>query len=540
MDKVYIFGHRKPDTDSVCGAISLSYLKKQMGLNAEPRILGEVNAETKFALERFNVNIPKYLNDVKVQLKDIKYNKNYYINERNSIYSSYNYMTSKGITGIPLVNNDKQFVGYVSLKEIANNLIVSESSLLDTSFDSIVSTLNSTKYYKFDDEIKGNIMAVSLPYRLFMDTVKLDNTKILIVGNREHIINYGLESKVKLLIIINNHTLTKDQLALAKKNKVNVIITPYDTFKTSKLIGLSNPIRSIKRSSSAVCFDPNDYLTDFLDVSNKLKHTNYPIVNSKGICEGMLRVIDTNDYKKKRVILVDHNEEAQSVDGLDEAELLEVVDHHNIGDINTFIPINFRNMAVGSVNTIIYTLYDEQGIKIPQYIAGLMLSGIISDTLLLASPTTTELDRIVAKKLAKLAKVDLKKYGVELLGSGVSIEGMSASDVIYKDFKNYTINDNKFSVGQVFTTDFKIFEKDLDIYREELNKIASNYNLKIACLFVTDILTNNSYVIYNDSAKDYLMDSFNIVNIKQGYLLKGVVSRKKQMVPPIMSTLENV
>lgn len=540
MDKIYIFGHRKPDTDSVCGAISLSYLKKEMGLNTEPRILSEINNETEYALKKFKTPVPKYLNDVKIQLKDVKYKKNFYTNENTSIFSTYNYLMNNNITGIPLVDDKKHFVGYVSLKEIANELIVSDSNYLNTTFDAIAETLNASKTYKFEENISGNVMAVTLPYRIFMETIPIDNNSILIVGNREHIIDFGLKNKVKLLIIITNHTLTKEQLSLAKKNKVNVIVTPYDTFKTSRVITLSNPIKSIKRSSSAICFDPNDYLSDFLEVSNKLKHTNYPIVNGKGICEGMLRVIDTHEMNRKKVILVDHNEPSQSVDGLEEAELLEIVDHHNIGDINTYIPINFRNMAVGSVNTIIYTLYKDQKIKIPSNIAGLMLSGIISDTLLLASPTTTELDREAAKKLARLAKVDLKKYGVELLSSGVSIDGMTIQEVIYKDFKNYTINDNKFGVGQVFTTDFNIFKNNIEDYVKELNNIAENNSFKIVCLFVTDILNNNSYIIYNDKSKDYLIDAFNIMDIKEGTLLKGVVSRKKQMVPPIMEVLEKM
>ena len=540
MDKILVFGHKNPDTDSVCGTISLAHLKKQMGLNVEPRILSEINAETEYALKKFNVPVPKYLNDVKIQLKDVKYKKSFHMNEDASIYSTYNYLMEKGITGIPLIDESKHFVGYVSLKEIANELVVSDSNYLDTTFENIKETLNASKTYKFNNDIKGNVMAVTLPYRLFMETVPVDESSILIVGNREHIIDYAIKKKVKLLIIITNNTLTKEQLVLAKKNKVNVIITPYDTFKTSRIITLANPIKSIKRNSSAICFNPNDYLSDFLDVSNKLKHTNYPIVNGKGICEGMLRVIDTHEYTKKKVILVDHNEHDQSVDGLDEAELLEIVDHHNIGDINTYTPINFRNMAVGSVNTIIYTLYEEQNIKIPKDIAGLMLSGIISDTLLLASPTTTELDRVVAKKLAKLAKVDLKKYGLELLGSGVSIEGMSITDIIYKDFKSYTINDNKFAVGQVFTTNFADYEKDLANYIEELNNIAKSNNYKIAALFITDIINNNSYIIYNDKAKDLLMDAFNIPDIEEGNLIKGLISRKKQIVPPIMSVLEKL
>lgn len=540
MEKVLIFGHRKPDTDSVCGAISLTYLKKQMGINAEARVLSEINDETRFVLNKFNVAEPKYLNDVKIQLKDVKYKKNYFKNENDSIYDVYNYMTNKGITGIPLVDDKKKFKGYVSLKEIAHELVISDTNRLYTSFDAIKDTLNASVYYKFDDYIEGNVRAISVPYQHFIDTVHLDNDSIIIVGNREHIVNYSLESKIKLMIIINNYDLTKKQIALLKKNKVNVIVTPYDTFKTSRIITLANPIKSIKRNTSAVCFSPKDYLSDFLEQSNKLKHTNYPIVNGKGICEGMLRVIDTHEFQKKKVILVDHNDLEQSVDGLSEADILEIIDHHNIGDINTFIPINFRNMAVGSVNTIIYTLFEEQGIKVPLDIAGVMLSGILSDTLILASPTTTELDRMVAKKLSTKTKLDINKYGIELLSSGVSIRDMSVKEVIYKDFKNYVINDNRFGIGQVFTTNFSDFEENIVEYVDELNFISSSNNYKLVTLFVTDIISNNSYVLFNDSSKDYLMDAFNLFDLNQGDILKGIISRKKQIVPPIMEVLEKI
>ena len=540
MDKILVFGHKNPDTDSVCGSISLSYLKKAMGLNAEARILGEINRETEFVLKKFKIDVPKYLNDVKVQIKDIKYKKNYYVNEDSSIYEAFHYLIDNNITGIPLIDSKKHFKGYVSLREITNELVVNDSNVLDTNFANLITTLNASKSYQYDEIIKGNVMAVTLPYRLFMDTIPVDEESIVIVGNREHIINYVLSKKIKLLIIIGNHTLTKEQLAVAKKNKVNIIITPYDAFKVCRLINLANPIKSIKRGENAICFSPSDYLTDFLDRSNKYKHTNYPIVNGKGICDGMLRVIDTNEYQKKKVILVDHNEPVQSVDGLDEAQILEIVDHHNIGKINTFVPINFRNMAVGSVNTIIYTLYEEQGIKIPKNIAGVMLSGIISDTLLLASPTTTELDKMVANKLSKIAKLDLKKYGLELLKSGVSIDGMTITDVIYKDFKSYNINDNKFAIGQVFTTDFNDYKKNIDDYILELDNISKSNNYKVCALFITNIITNDSYIIYNTKGSNYLEDAFNIEQLKEGYLIKNIVSRKKQIVPPIMNVLEKI
>ena len=538
MNKVLIFGHRKPDTDSVCGAISLSYLKNQVGVASEPRILSEINLETAFALKKFGISVPKYLNDVKLQIKDIKYKKKYYVEENTSIYDTYKLIYDKKITGIPLINNNKKFIGYVSLKEIANELIISDSNSLDTTFDNIANTLNASSVLKFDDDIKGNTLAVALPYRMFISNIPLDENSIVIVGNREHIIDHALKNKIKLLIIINNRELTDAEFKLAQENKVNIIITPYDTFKTARMITLANPIKSIKRASSTVCFNTQDYLSDFLDISSKVKHTNYPILNSNGTCDGMLRVIDTNEISKKKVILVDHNDPGQSVEGLEEAEILEIVDHHNIGSISTHNPINFRNMSVGSVNTIIYTLYLEYGVKIPKDIAGIMLSGIISDTLLFASPTTTDLDKKAAAVLAKIAGVNMDEYGMELLASGVSIKGLTIDEVIYKDFKNYTAGEYKAGIGQVFTTSFNDYVNDIDKYVKRLNEIADNNNYKVVCLFVTDFINNNSYALFNSEAASILSEAYNIDNIKEGELLKGFVSRKKQIVPNVLSILE--
>lgn len=539
MEKVYIFGHKKPDTDSVAGSISFAYLKRKLGINAEARILSEVNKETIYALNRFGFEVPKYLNDVKVELKDIKYNKNYYANQNDSIFNVYNTFNEHGITGIPLVDDHKKFVGYVSLKELANELIKGDTNEINAKFMDIVDVLNASSYYKFDDFISGNVLAVALPFAQFSDFINIYEDTILICG-RDSIIEDAVKHKARLIIVVANKELTKEEIDLIRYNKVNVIVTPYDTFKTSRLITLANPIKTIKRSSSAVCFGPNDYLTDFVEISNKLKHTNYPIVNSKGYCDGMLRLIDTNLITRKKVILVDHNEPSQSADGLNEADILEIVDHHNIGKISTLLPINFRNMSVGSVNTIIYTLYKENNIEIPSDIAGLMLSGIISDTLLLASPTTTELDKQVAKDLANIAELDLYKYGKELLKSGVSNDGLTINEIVYKDFKSYVTGEVKFGIGQVFTTDFKEYSDRLNEYVDELNHIADNNDYKVACLFVTDILENNSYLLFNDGAKEYLNDAYELSDIKEGEKLMGVISRKKQMVPPIMGVLEKL
>ena len=253
----------------------------------------------------------------------------------------------------------------------------------------------------------------------------------------------------------------------------------------------------------------------------------------------MLRTIDAHEITRKKVILVDHNMFNQSATGLNEANILEIIDHHNIGDIITSNPINFRNMALGSCCSIVYYLYKETNTKIPKHIAGMLLSGILSDTLVLKSPTTTANDKLIAKDLASIAKVDLNKYGMELLESGISIEGLSARDIIFRDFKTYNIGDESMVVGQVFTTDFGGFKSVKEDIIKALDEEQEHHGYKICALFVTNIITNDSNVLYSTRSKELIRIAYGLQEIEEGQLLKGVMSRKKQMVPNLMSVIDH-
>lgn len=539
MDEVYVFGHKNPDTDSVCGSIAVAHLKRELGMNANPYILSEINKETEFVLNKFNVEKPLFLNDVKVKIKDVLYHKDYFMNETDSIYKTYNFMNNVGITGIPLVSNDKKFIGYVSLKEIASEMIVNFTNRIECRFSNLVETLQSEKFIKFDNIIEGNIVSVTYETNTFKEKIKLNNESILIIGDRKDIIDYAIERCIKLVVLVGDIPLSREYEEKLKNAKINVICTPFSSFKVARLITLSNEIKSIKRKENAICLDENDYLTDFIDVSNETKHTNYPIVSKNGNCHGMLRLIDTNEFNKYKVILVDHNEKKQSVLGLDEAEILEIIDHHNMSGINTSMPINFRNMSVGSVCTIIYFLYKENNILIPKDIAALLMSGIISDTLLLKSPTTTNYDKEVLHKLSLLTGIDSNVYGMELLKSGINNDGLSIKDIIYKDFKSYNTNGKKIGIGQVMTTDFKEYEDKINDYVNVLDEIALN-DYEVIALFVTNILTNNSYVIYNSSAENIIKNAYDLNNIYQGYMLENVLSRKKQILPNLINVLEKM
>lgn len=538
--KTFVIGHKNPDTDSVTSAISLSYLKNQLGQETEPRVLGEINKESKFALDYFGIKIPKILYDVKVQIKDVPFRKDIMMDEDASIYEAYTYMVDNEITGLPVVRDKKHFAGYVSLKEIATDSIRGDFDSLNASFDNILKVIDGKALLRFDDEIKGQIMAATFSSEMFISGTNISRESIVIVGSRKHVLDYCINKKARLIILIGNQELTDVEYDEAKKNKVNIIQTEKLSFEVSKLIGLSNYIKTIVRNETPVTFDLNDYLTDFFEISNKLKHTNYPIVDKSGNCSGMLRLIDVNSYDRKRVILVDHNEVKQSVDGLNEAKILEIIDHHAIGTLTTTAPIAFRNMILGSTNSIVYHLFKESNVEIPKDIAGIMLAGILSDTLILKSPTATETDKMIVEELAKIAGVNYEEFGLEMIKAGSSLHDLSVEDVVFYDYKEFEANDMLFGIGQILTLDYEMVLSKKEEYIDFLDKTCKIKGLKLMTLFITDVIAGGSYVIYSSNAEKIVALAYNKEDMNEGYYLPGIVSRKKQIVPNIMTELENM
>ncbi len=540
MEKVYVFGHRKPDTDSVCSAISLAYLKKQLGVNAEPRILGSVNKETKYALDYFKVKEPAYLNDVKLQLRDIDYHRHYFLSGDRSIYDSYLYMLNQGLTGVPIVGDKDKFIGIVTIKDLAHHFINGNADHLKTSYDNLLTVIKGEEITRFNDEIDGTVLAASYRSTTFINNVKLTKDNILIVGDRHSVIEYAINSKVQMIIVSGNGVVKEEHIELAKKNKVNIIRSKYDTYHISRLVSLANYIKTMTRTTKdAVCFDDIAYVDDILDINRKLRHTNYPVVRSKdNKCLGLLRITDLESKNPKQVILVDHNEMKQSAEGLAEASILEIFDHHNLGSITTSTPINFRNMAVGSTCTIVYTLYKEKNIEIPKNMAGMMLSGILSDTLVLKSPTATSLDVVAVHELASIAGVNYQEYGLNLLKAGTSLDGMSPEDVLYNDFKLYTVQDKTLAIGQFFTTNFDEIKEKLEDYLTTLDEVAEANQYSVVALYVTDIIQNGSYVLFNRKAIDLFKLAYNDDDLEEGFYLQDCVSRKKHVVPVLMDVLE--
>ena len=538
MQRTYVFGHKNPDTDSVCASISMAYLKNQLGENAQPRVLGSLSKETKFVLDYFNIPEPQFLNDVKVQIRDMHYEKTHMIDEHASIYETYRKLSDFGVTGLPLIDKRNKLTGYVNVKEISKYLIDGDSAYLDSSYDNILKTLNGKSLLRFDHLIKGNVLAAAYKSETFIDRIALDSNDILIVGDRYKILEYAVSCGIKLLILVNNMELPSELYELAEKNRVNVISVPMGTFKCSNMIKLCNFVKLININSKPITFSIYDFRDDFIDVANKLGHTNYPIVDKKNTCLGMLKLIDANTFTRKKVILVDHNQQSQSVDGIDEANILEVIDHHNLGTIGTTMPISFRSMPVGCTCTVIYKMFQESNIPIPKNIAGIMLSAILSDTLMFKSPTTTDLDKETGKKLAKIAGINIDEYGLKMFKAASTIAGLSVEEVINSDFKSYKYEDSNLAISQIMTMDFADIKSRQDEFVSTLDSMCNIGNYKFAVLFITDIIQNGSYLLFNSDAKDEIAEAFNIDNIEQGVYLDGIVSRKKQMLPPLLEMLE--
>lgn len=536
MEKVYIFGHRNPDTDSVTAAITLAYLKRKLGMNAIPVVLSAITRETTYALNYFNVKEPMFLNDIKLKVKDLDYSKGYMVSENTSIYDAYKKMITEGVSKIPVIDKSKKIAGIISMKEIAMDCLSGDYSKIESSYNSILGCIDGEEILRYDNKIVGNLIIPGYRSTTFINDIKLSSNDILITNNRYSIIEYAAMSKVKLIIITNGVEIKPEHLKIAAENKVNIIRTQYRTLETIKKINFCNNVSTVINTvkTHTVCED--EELSDFINAAAKTKYTYYPVVNKNKKCLGIIKFADVGYHNKKKVILVDHNSYEQSVIGLNEAEILEIIDHHNISNIGTTSPINFRNMPVGSTNTIIYLMYKENNVKIPKDMAGLMLSGILSDTLILNSPTTTIIDKDAVNNLARIAKVDYKKYGFDMLSYGTSLMNKTKEEILYTDYKKYPTEEGTIGLGQIYTTDISDIEKEKQEYIDMLNNTSNNNEYKFVALFVTDIIKNGTYVYYSDEAESILSRAFN-VEMKQGYYLDGILSRKLQILPHILDVM---
>lgn len=533
-EKVYVFGHQKPDSDSVAASISAAYLMNQKYKDYEfvPRILGKISKETNFILNKFNIETPEFLNDVKLKVKNIAYRKDFYIHEDNSIKDAYDFITEHSTSGVPIVDYELKVKSVITLKDIAK-LLVDLSTSLDTTMDNILKAINGKIVNKVDDLIVGNIFLTSYRSTTFREKEVLHTDDIVITGDRHSIIEQAVESKVKMIILTNGNYMKEEHLDLAIQNEINVIKTDLSIFEVMQLLKLSNSLKSYK-GNDVVCLYENDFSERIEELEKKYNYTNLPVVDKDDKCLGLLRYNETFDINKVKVLLVDHNEKHQSVEGIDEADIIEIIDHHKLGNVSTDKPINLRCMTLGSTCTILYLMYKEQNIEIPKDIKGVMLSAILSDTLCLKSPTTTKTDEETVRKLSKSLNINYEEYALEMFKEGSDLSDKDPEDIVTQDFKRFTMDDYLIGVGQVFVTGMDAIKEKQPFLKDALESVKKAGDFYATTLFVTDILTSTSYLYYTDSFKNILEKAFKIEELEQGYALKDIVSRKKQIIPKIM------
>lgn len=534
---IYIFGHRNPDTDSICSSIALSYLKNELNEKTVAKAIGHLNNETKFVLEYFNVPEPQYLNDVKVRIKNIKYNKKAVVYEKNTIYDAYKIMQKESITAVPLVDSTKKLSGFITMKDLAKFVVDGDKKIIDTSLDNILNVLNAHALTQFDNDIKGKTMLVGYQSSTFHEEIELTPEDILIIGDRYKIIEYAIKSKVKMIVLALNSNISNELIDKAKRNAVTIIRSNMTSFEIANMISLSNYAKSINNCNNPITIYDDDFYDEFQMISKKTKHTNYPVINHKGECLGLICLNSSNEYKKQQVILVDHNNYEQSIEGIEEATILEIIDHHNLGGVGTRIPINFRCMPVGCTATIIYKMFIEKNVKIPEYIAGLLLSAILSDTLLFTSPSTTQEDIDTANILSKISKTDINTYGYQMIKASSTIKDLSINEQIYQDYKSYTVGNIHVGLSHLITMDFEEIYNNIDEYIEKLDNFTEKHP-GVNAIFITDIIKKGSYVIYNTKSESIIKDAFNLKEIYEGVFIPNIMSRKKQILPSIMETID--
>jgi manganese-dependent inorganic pyrophosphatase len=531
---IYIFGHKNPDTDSICSAIALSRLKNSLGCITEPYRLGDLSKETDFVLNRYNVDEPKFLENVKTQVKDLEYEVIPEVDIYTSIMSAYKAMEENSIRTLPVCSGGR-LKGIITMKDIAMSLIRNESNYLETNMYNLLEGLNGRVIVEGDNEIKGKIYIMALFHKTVKKNDLLDPDSITIVGDNYDNIQLCIDSGVKMIVLTDNRELPEKYVEEAKKKKVPIISVDLDTYGTAQKIIQCNFVSSIMKKSKIVRFNPNDFLEDVMDEMKEKRHTFYPVVDKNKNYLGFIGRTNLLSPNRKNVILVDHNEYGQSAEGIEEAKIIEIVDHHKIGSINTPVPISFRNMPVGSTCTIVYKMFKELGINIELEIAGLLMSGIISDTLLLRSPTTSESDRLALDELTKLLDIDAENYALEMFKAGTSLEGKTIEEIFYQDFKEFESDGYKIGISQVFTMDIDSVFNKKDELLDFIDVVHKGNNYYISLLLITDIIREGSYILYKGS--DVIIKNAFNAKPDQGTFVEGLVSRKKQGVPNILESM---
>lgn len=544
-EKVYVIGHKNPDTDSICSAIAYADLRQKVtGQVHEAKRAGHVNDETAYVLDRFGVEAPKLLTDVRLQVRDLDIHEMPGLKPNASIRDTWERMRQEQAKTLPIVKDD-ELVGVVSTGDIAKSYMdVYDSEILSkarTQYRNIIKTLDGTMITGNEHGyfMRGKVAIGASSPNLMEEFIEKDD--LVILGDREEAQACAVNIDASCMVICKDAEVSPKLIQKAKEQSIVIIQTPYDTFTTARLINQSIPVKFYMTSGPLTMFRMNDYVDDIKDIMAKKRFRDFPILDRHGRFKGFISRRRFLGASKKKVILVDHNERSQAVDGIEEAEIIEIIDHHRLGDIETVSPITFRNQPVGCTATIINQMYEENEIEVPREIAGLLCGAIISDTLLFRSPTCTPLDERTAKKLAKISDIDLEQMAQEMFNAGSNLKGKSAEDICFQDFKQFTVNDTIFGVGQITSMSKEELAAIRDMMTEHLPKVLEAHNLNMIYFMLTDILAESTELLcVGTGARGIALSAFALPDNAKSLILKGVVSRKKQLIPVLVETMQQM
>ena len=545
--KVVVIGHRNPDTDSICSAIAYAELKnKTSDLVCEPRRAGKMNQETEFVLKKFGVRPPRMCTDVNPKIRDVDYREMPGIPGSTSLRKAWEIMRDKQIDTLPVTSADNELEGVITVKDIATaNMDVFDTGILaksQTSYKNILETLDGAMVVGDENAMctTGHIRIGTATPEMLENTVEKGD--IVILTNRYESQLCAIEKEASLLIICNGSKVGRTIQRIAEETGVAIMTTPVDTYAAGKLISQCAPISYYMTRNDIMKFTLVTPVADVTRVMAKVRHRYFPILDEDGKYCGMVSRRNIIALRKRRIILVDHNEATQAVEGFDQAEILEIIDHHRIGSLETSGPVYFRNQPVGCTATIITQMYDENGVEIPPQIAGLLLAAILSDTLVFRSPTCTPLDEALAKRLAKIAGVEIDEFASEMFEAGEKLDGKTAEEVFLQDFKVFMCGDIRFGVAQGSYMTRKNLQAAEALLQPYLEEARNKQNVEDIYMLLTDVPKEESVVISDGRyASEVLADGFETQPAEDGsFTLPGVVSRKKQFIPALMTAYQEL
>jgi len=541
--RVYVIGHKNPDTDSICSAIAYANLKRQItGDDYVAKRAGQINEETLYVLERFGVKAPGLLSGVQLQVKDMEMLDVPGIKDQVSIKTAWALMKKMNIKTLPVLR-DKKLEGLITVGDIATSYMdVYDNRALGaarTQYRNIASALdgqlvtgNEHAYFN-----EGKV-AVAASDPNFMEEF-IEKGDLVLVGNREEAQECALDIDVSCIVVCTKAEVSENICRKAEARSIVIIRTPHDTFTAARLINQSIPVKHFMSKGNLTTFRRDDYIEDIKGVMAKKRYRDFPVVDKKGQFMGFISRRRLMGARKKQVIMVDHNEKSQAVDGIEESEILEIIDHHRIGSMETVGPVYFRNQPLGCTATIIYQMYQENNVKLDRVHASLLCAAILSDTLMFRSPTCTPVDEAAAREMEKVAGIQLEELANSMFRAGSNLKDKTAKEICLQDFKQFSIDDVTLGVGQVNFMNEEELTEIKAFVEPHLKNVAADYKLDMLYLMMTDIIHETTQLLcYGKGAKEQAVEAFGLPEESRDIILRGVVSRKKQLIPTLVGSLQ--